>query len=210
MYVTNASATKSLSPEEVAPTERYLSDRVWWVKERADKDGEDFAVLSGEFGLLTDTSRIPPYEHTLGADEIETLGDFVANQLKQKKASRVTFWAIPEEVSQGRSVNKYIAVLSRACEIAGIPLEVLPIDEPLGGRTKGKPTPVSPQYIGGPFKMNKKGYLLRAQDEKGLWQNVRTSVFLPDLQIKARMLVKKFPDRKVEIVEEQRDERFPF
>lgn len=55
-----------------------------------------------------------------------------------------------------------------------------------------------------------KGLTLRAQDEKGLWRNIRKSKFLPDLQIKARLLVEKFPDRKVEIVEDPSNEKFSF
>lgn len=58
--------------------------------------------------------------------------------------------------------------------------------------------------------MDKKSFVLKAQDESGLWQIVRKSVFLPDLQIKARTLTKKFPDRKVSITEEQNLGELPF
>jgi hypothetical protein len=55
-----------------------------------------------------------------------------------------------------------------------------------------------------------KGLTLRAQDANGIWQVVRKSTFLPELQIKARALAKQFPLQKVEITEDPSDEKFSF
>lgn len=215
MYVTNCSSAKTLNPEPLPPHQRYYDDRVWYVRQLAKDAGEEFAVISGEFGLVTEDQCIPSYDHLLTWDEVESLGKSIAADLKSRSTSSITFFVVPEEWSEGKAVVRYGAALQKACELAKIPYSVRPFTVPLGGRTKGEPTPVRPENIeiGGPFTMNKKAertYILRAQDEKGLWQDIRKSTFLPDLQIKARMLVKKFPDRKVEITELPLDERFSF
>lgn len=214
MYVTNCSADKTLTLEPVPPHQRYLSDRVWYVRQLAKDAGEDFAIVSGEFGLVFEDNCIPSYDHLLQKDEVLALGKEMAKQLKQRGTSSITFFVIPQEWQEGKPVHQYSLAMQYACNIAKIPFAIKPIDVPLGGRTKGEPTPVRPENIeiGGPYTMNKKAtvFLLRAQDEKGLWQDVRKSTFLPDLQIKARMLAKKFPNQKVEITELPKDERFSF
>ena len=42
-------------------------------------------------------------------------------------------------------------------------------------------------------------YVLEAQDEKGFFQEVRRSTFLPDLELKADQLLKAYPERKINI-----------
>ena len=215
MYVTYGSEVQVPSLEALPPHQRFISDRVWYVRQLAKDAGEDFAVITPEYGLVSEESYIPYHERMLGREEMQSLIEDVANTLKKKSASSVTFFVAPEEMGEGGMADRFNLILQSACEEADIPYTMKPIQVPLGERTKGLPTPVRPENveIGGPHTMNKKAeptYLLRAQDEKGLWQNVRTSTFLPDLQIKARMLTKKFPNQKVEIVEMPKDERFSF
>lgn len=215
MYVTYGSRTSNPNPNPLPPHQRYLSDRVWYVRQLAKDAGEDFAVITAEYGLVFEENYIPLHDHILDMDEVEKLGREVAKTLQQRGGDSVTFFIVPEEWAEGGAAYRYNLVLQLACQLARVPYNLKPITTPLGERTKGEPTPVRPENIeiGGPFTMNKKAdpiYLLRAQDEKGLWQDVRKSVFLPDLQIKARTLVKKFPDRKVEITELPNNERFSF
>ncbi len=214
MYITYGSRISNPDPKPLPPHQRYLSDRVWLVRQMAKDAGEDFAVITAEYGLVFEENYVPLHDHMLDMHEVEQLGKDVSRQLKRKGTSSVTFFIIPEEWSEGGAAYRYNLVLQLACNLAKIPYTVKPITKDLGERTKGEPTPVRPENIeiGGPYSMNKSAtvYVLMAQDEKGLWQNIRKSSFLPDLQIKARMLVKKFPDRKVEIAELPRDERFSF
>jgi len=206
MYVTYGSKTANPDPNPLPPHRRYYSDRVWYVRQLAKDAGEEFAVITSEYGLVFEENAIPLQDHIIDIDEVESLGKETAKVLKQHSAASVVFFIIPEEWSEGGAAYRYNLVLQLACNIANIPYTVKPIKESLGERTKGEPTPVRPENIevGGPFSMNKKSepasYQLIAQDENGIWQNVRTSSFLPDLQIKARALAKKFPNRKVDIV----------
>jgi hypothetical protein len=228
MYVTNCSASKAIDPNPLPAAERYLSNRIDYVKQLAKDAGEDFAIISGEYGLVS--GNIPYYDHLLNEDEVESLAEVVADQIKEQGIHNITFWAMPEEWSDpARAVRRYSQVLERARQLAPFTYAVKFIEEPIGGRERGRPktepgaapegpqaTTVRPENVGfgGPHSMNKKAepsaYQLRAQDEKGLWQEVRQSTFLPDLQIKARSLVKQFPDRKVEIVPIADNKTLPF
>lgn len=229
MYVTYCTAAKTFSPELLTPEQRYYSDRVAYVSDLAKAAGEDFGVISGELGLVSGP-EVYNYDHLLRWDETADMSKKVAAQIKQRNIKAITFWYNKREMGEpGRAVHRYQAVLIEACDAAGIPFSSMPIEEKLGGEIKepakiepgiwhdtdpltGKPKHAPTKYPPKGVSMNKKAeqtFLLRAQDEKGLWQNVRKSSFLPDLQIKARMLVKKFPAQKVEIVEEHKDEQFP-
>jgi hypothetical protein len=214
MYITYGSPAQ-IDPKPLPPHQRYISDRVWYVRQLAKDAGEEFAIITAEYGLVFEENYIPMHDHTLSSDEVERLSNEIAKTLQKKGASSVTFFVIPEEWQEKESAFRYDLVLQKACLLAKIPYTLKPITIPLGERTHGTPSPVRPENIeiGGPYTMNKKAdptYLLRAQDEKGLWQNVRTSTFLPDLQIKARSLSKKFSNQKVEIVELPKDTKFPF
>jgi hypothetical protein len=226
MYVTNASASRALSNDPLPPHQRYLTDRVAYVYQLAKDAGEDFAVLSAEYGLVFGDQSVPFSDHGLSDDEVEKLAAVVAEEIEARGVKSITFWALPQEWSDpARSARRYSKVLERARQLFSFHYAVQFIDAPLGGRERGRPTPepghapegeetstIRPENVGfgGPHSMNKQSYQLRAQDEKGLWQDVRQSTFLPDLQIKARSLVKEFPDRKVEIVPVADNKPLPF
>lgn len=215
MYVTYESADKTLVPTDT-PERKMYSDRVAYVSDLAKAAGEEFAVLSGgydstgrPFGLLLPDVQVPSYKHMVKWQETPSIAKQVAAQLKQRNVKEVVFWYNKREMSEAtRPVHRYQAILLEACDAAGVQFSSMPIEEKLGGELRGEPTPYPPKGV----SMNKKAeqtFLLRAQDTNGLWQNVRKSTFLPDLQIKAKMLVKKFPNQKVEIVAEHKDEQFP-
>ena len=206
MFVTNCSKFKLPEPANIPPQQRYLSNRIWYVHQLAKDAGEPFAVVSGEFGLVSEEQSIPDYEHMLAPEEIRGLSEKIAAQIKEQSIPEITFWVISGEYSDtGRAVHRYIAAVQRACELTGAKFHVMPITIPVSQKSKGE-TAVRPENIPlrGPHTMNKKAekYVLMAQDENGIWQTVRKSAFLPDLQIKARTLVKKYPDRKVSIVQD--------
>lgn len=238
MYVTYGSRFSTPSPELLPPHQRYLSDRVWYVRQLAKDAGEEFGIITAEYGLVFEDQSVPQHEHMPQQDELESLGKEVSKTLKQRGVGSITYFVIPEEWSEGGAAYRYGLVLQLACNLAGIPFTVKPITVPLGERTKGQPTPVRPENIeiGGPYTMQKKAnkeywcmecgkaltpeqniehhhkghhiqlvdkkasYLLRAQDDAGVWKEIRRSSFYPDLEIKAKALARKHPERKVEIV----------
>lgn len=235
LYVTYCTAAKTTDLPFTTPQGRYWSDRVAYVYELAKSAGKEFAILSGEFGILMEYyTWVPNYDHLMSWKETPAMAKRVAAQLKELGITEVTFWYNKREKQEpARAVHRYEATMIEACQEAGIPFSSMPIEEKLGGEIKEpaevppaqvtkdpetgeevrfqpwhpglgekKPSHAPTKYPPKGVSMNKKAertYLLRAQDEKGLWQDVRKSAFLPDLQIKAQMLVKKFPNRKVEI-----------
>jgi len=221
LYVTNCSGGKIPQIEAVTPDNLYMSVRVWYLKQLAEEKGYPWAILSGEYGLVFGDDKVCTYDTLLADDEkaIVSKGELVAKQLKEHGVDSVRFYLVPDELESGRAVNRYLSVMQYACNKLSITLEEVPFPKPTSTR---KPVPVEPQYIPSTYHMDKtlpnqlktnkeaQMFVLKAQDEKGLWQNVRKSSFLPDLQIKARMLVAKFPNQKVEIVEEPRDAKLPF
>lgn len=236
MYVTYESADKTFAPSDT-PERKMYSDRVAYVSDLAKAAGEVFGVLSGgfdsnglPFGLLLPGVQVPTYKHIVKWQETLSIAKRVAEQLKQNNVKEVVFWYNKREMTEAaRPIHRYQAIMLEACDAAGVAYSAIPIEEKLGGEIKepaqiepgiwhdvdpltGKPKHAPTKYPPKGVSMNKKAeqtFLLRAQDEKGLWYHVRKSTFLPDLQIKAKMLVKKFPNQKVLIIAEQKDEQFP-
>jgi hypothetical protein len=210
MYVTYGSKDLNPDPGPLPPQQRFFSDRVWYVRQLAKDAGQEFALITAEYGLVFEQNFIPPDNSIVDMDKVESLGKETAKVLKTHGAKDVVFFIIPEEWGEGGAADRFNLVLQYACNLAKIPYTMKPIKVPLGQRTKGEPTPVRPENIppfaaplGGPYSMNKKAepavYELLAQDENGIWKSVRKSSFLPDLQIKAKSLLEEFPNRKVSI-----------
>lgn len=204
MYVTYCTARKSLEkPEEgLPPSKRYYSDRIYRVVKRARAAGEPVAILSGKLGLVGENECTPLYDQLLSNEEVLELSKKVAQQLKDKGVTSVTFFADAKAWEEGRAVHRYTKALQMACKEAGTSFVLMFDDE----SEELNPSDVT----FGDISMNKKSFVLMAQDESGLWKTIRTSSFLPDLQIKARSLAKKFPDRKVSIKEQANPESLPF
>lgn len=200
MYVTYCSKDKAVDPKPLPPGRRYVDPRIWYVLKLAREAGEPAAILSGEFGLVSTDQCIPLYDHLLTPEETAEMSEKVAKQLKGQ--SSVTFFIDSGEFSARGPALTYVRVMQEACKKAGASFAMRPVP----GNLELNPSDITV----GDISMNKKSFILSAQDEAGLWKVVRKSSFLPDLQIKARALAKKFPERKVSIKEEQNFDEFSF
>jgi len=206
MYVTYCFSTwQSTTPVDkpLPPQQLHLDNLVGYVYDQAKKDAQSFAVISpAPHGLVNSKQCTPPHS-TLPPEDLESLYELVKKQIKEEGVGSVDYWVVPTEYSiVSHPLHQYEMVLQNACEELGIGFNLKWVRVPLGSIKHEVPSPVSPANveIGGPFSMNKITYVLRAQDEKGLWQDIRKSSFLPDLNIKAKSLLKKYPNQKVEIV----------
>lgn len=102
--------------------DRYLSERVDGLCELAASNADEFAILSGKYGLLAADEPIPWYDHLLQPDEVEALAVRVAGQLLERAPDSVEYHtANPHRVP---AVEPYGATLQRACVIAGLPLSI--------------------------------------------------------------------------------------
>jgi hypothetical protein len=217
MYVTYCvSPWQTPTDKPLPPQQLHLSNLVMYVYQLAKDDGAEFAVISPyPYGLVSSTECVPHHPPMSEKDD-ELLLELIEKQMEEKGISSIDFWVVAAEyLDTNHPLHKYEMLLQQACTKLGKGFNLRKVKEPLGSIKQDIPSPVRPENveIGGPHSMNKKAgptYILRAQDENGIWKDVRKSSFLPDLQIKARTLAKKFPAQKVEIVEAPNDGRQSF
>ena len=212
LYVTGSSSIKLPVTEAIPVEELELSANVWYVKAKAKKDNVPWAVLTSAYGLVMGGTNVAPYHGVIREGEVDDLGTRVSKQLREAKVDRVDFFAVPEEIASGGvQVNYKDTMIDAISKLQATGYNITLTESPLPTRNDMSKA-LKPQDIPKQFHQQKEAhmYLLKAQDEKGLWQLVRKSAFLPDLQIKARMLVAKFPNQKVEIVEEPKDVKLSF
>ncbi|NVK65726.1 MAG: hypothetical protein HWE22_14125 [Flavobacteriales bacterium] len=127
VYVTYCSAEKSKETKDLPAIDRYESDRIDYVHALAKQDKARFMILSGKFGLLEPSTKIPYYDHLLKAFETNRLGKTVAKQLKQHKGISIVFHS--HWIDKDMQVAPYIEVMTDACELAKIPFELMILDE---------------------------------------------------------------------------------
>ncbi len=100
---------------------RYLSKRIRYVLDLAERSSRPAVILSGRYGLLAPDDGIPWYDRVLMADDVETLVPQLVEQLHSRRASAVLFYARPRSTAGWRP---YHDALEQACRRLGIPFEV--------------------------------------------------------------------------------------
>lgn len=102
---------------------RYHSDRIVDLCAEADRQGLEFMILSGEYGLIDREYPLPYYDHLLPAQEVGKLSNRVATTLCMAGIKEVEYHtAAPELVAE---VRPYLAVMVAACEQASVVLRVV-------------------------------------------------------------------------------------
>jgi len=100
---------------------RYLSKRIRYVLDLAERSSRPAVILSGRYGLLAPDDRIPWYDQALTSDDVDTLVPQLVEQLHSRCASAVLFYAQPRSTA---GWEPYHEVLERACRQLGIGFEV--------------------------------------------------------------------------------------
>lgn len=126
IFCTYCSAEKVTTEGLLPALERYRSKRIERIHQAALASGCGFFILSGKYGLLAPGHQIPYYDHLLIADEVETHGFKLTEQIKQYSITQIVFFTLP--VSQDKKLVPYHAVLRLACTIASIRLSFVEID----------------------------------------------------------------------------------
>lgn len=204
LYVTGSSGIKTPQIGNVPIEELELSAAVMTVKALAETAGVPWAILTSGYGLTLGGTSVAPYHGVIHEGDVDDMGSRVAKQLRELKVDELWFFVVPEEISGGGVMGNYLSVLEDAItKLRQNSYNIKMVTKPFPTRNEMS-RQLRPQDIPKTYHQNKEAhmFLLRAQDEKGLWQNVRKSSFLPDLQIKGKQLQRKFPGRKVEIVVE--------
>jgi len=121
LLCTTCSKRKRRTPGLLPARHRYLSKRIRYVLDLAERSGQPAAILSGRFGLLAPDDRIPWYDLALTADDVDTLVPQLIEQLQSRCARAVLFYARPRSTT---GWEPYHEALELACGRIGIGFEV--------------------------------------------------------------------------------------
>jgi len=128
VFCTNCSASKDPAKGLVPAFKRYVSPRIARVHDMANRTGEQFCILSGEFGLVDWNQPLPWYDHLLVADEVPDLSQKIARQLAEKGITRVDYYTVSPKADP--KVLPYMNTIEKACQFAGVELRGFILDEP--------------------------------------------------------------------------------
>lgn len=112
-YITTCCKEKSTILGEIPMLERYVSDRIEAIYQKSVVDKAFFFVLSGKFGLLTPSNKIPFYDLVLKEDRVVEITKKVKHQFLIYGVSEVILFANQEWIN-------YINVIEIACKQANI------------------------------------------------------------------------------------------
>jgi len=116
LHLTYCSHNKSKKKEELPALDRYLSDRIQQVSEQAKEKEEQFAILSGKYGLLEPEEQIPYYDKLLKKQHLPEMIPEVEKQLQQRELKKVIYYT--REVENERL--PYYQLIKHACQNQGI------------------------------------------------------------------------------------------
>jgi hypothetical protein len=124
---TTCSKRKRRIPASPIPAaRRYLSARIGLVLRAARLRGLRALILSGRYGLLSPSRRIPWYDQALLPENVEEMASKVERRLRELGVGEVELWARPATTPGWRP---YHDVLRLACAKAGVRLRVVALDE---------------------------------------------------------------------------------
>ena len=119
IYCTTCSKEKVDNPELIEAIERYKSDRINHVYELSKKDSVDFRILSGRFGLIEASEKIPWYDHMLKAEEVSRMINLVKEQILQGNIDKIIFFTKDKE-----NYKPYNSLIEICCKELSIELEI--------------------------------------------------------------------------------------
>ena len=119
LHITYCSKDKDRTRKDLPAIERYDSDRIDKIKALAEKRDEDFAILSGKYGLIGPEEKIPFYDELLRERNIPQLITGVRNFLESHNVDKVIYHT--RKVENER--KPYFKLVKNACEGLNIELE---------------------------------------------------------------------------------------
>jgi hypothetical protein len=113
---TYCSAEKHKQVGNVPAISRYISKRIDWVAEQADKQNRPLFILSGNYGIIPATQPIPYYDHLLTQQEVLAHAQKVASQIREHGITHITYYT--RSLQQDPNVAAYINCITQAAELA--------------------------------------------------------------------------------------------
>ena len=119
LHITYCSKEKDRTRKDLPAIERYDSERINKVKALSEEENENFAILSGKYGLIEAQEEIPFYDELLRERNIPQLITGVKNFLKSNNVEKVIYHT--KKVENER--KPYFKLVKNACEGQNIELE---------------------------------------------------------------------------------------
>ena len=120
VYCTTCAAKKNTDKGLVAAIDRYDSVRIREVHQKSVRDGAEFLIFSGVYGLLKASDSIPYYDHALKLDEVAAMTLKLSEQLKTFAGKQVYFFTTSKENDPG--IEPYLMSLEAASQQAKMEL----------------------------------------------------------------------------------------
>lgn len=125
---TYCSASKDPDKGLIPAFKRYISPRIIFVQEVAEKQDIHFCILSGKFGLVDWNQPLPWYDHLLLREEVPGLVEIVKNQLTSKNIHEVNYYT--RDPKFDINLLPYINTIEKASQTIGVEMQIFTLDEP--------------------------------------------------------------------------------
>ncbi|MFO7794273.1 MAG: hypothetical protein R6V35_04845 [Candidatus Nanohaloarchaea archaeon] len=119
LHITYCTKEKDRTRKDLPAIERYDSERIDRIKALAEKRNEDFAILSGKYGLIWPEEEIPFYDELLRERNIPQLITGVKNFLESHNVDKVIYHTRKLENER----KPYFKLVKNACQGLDIELE---------------------------------------------------------------------------------------
>ncbi len=116
-YISLCSAAKRENEGDLPGIERYAAARGHDVYRSARRDGADFRIFSGKFGLLRPSDPIPCYDHILQPGEVSEMAARVTKQLREQGLRKLVVYTDETETHPQELI--YLGCLQVAAGAAG-------------------------------------------------------------------------------------------
>lgn len=122
IYCTTCSKEKSEKPGAIRAIDRYESDRINSIYEKAKRDVVEFRILSGKFGLIRPDFFIEWYDRKLEMEVVPILAEQVKKQFIFEKISAVDLFT--QNPVEWPEFLPYNTLIEQVCKELNLSLSV--------------------------------------------------------------------------------------
>ncbi len=92
LFVTYCTRDKTEDKEIIPAIQRYKSDRIKWVYNEAIKEKDDFAILSGIFGLIPPEKEISKYDYCLQENDVDRVKETNMRYIQGRENKHIVYF----------------------------------------------------------------------------------------------------------------------
>jgi hypothetical protein len=126
IFSTYCSKEKSEEKGYINAVDRYQSNRILRIYNASKFVTTKFMILSGEYGLLKPTDKIPYYDHLLVMEEVDKYTEKITEQLKEINPNKFIFFT--ESLENEPNLKPYQISIETACKNLNIEFMLIDVD----------------------------------------------------------------------------------